>query len=103
MRECLNQLDDKSVYEKLEKDPLKTTNKKIHSALSNMLRKKEIDKKLFEYLHIKRQQLSRFYLLPKIHKKTKNVPGRPVISNSGTATENISISLSGFSVKIPGS
>ena len=54
LRECLNQLDDKIVYEKLEKDPLKTTNKKIHSTLSNMLRKKEIDKKLFEYLYIKR-------------------------------------------------
>jgi len=32
-------------------------------------------------------------LLPKIHKRTKNVPGRPVISNNGTATENISAFL----------
>ena len=35
----------------------------------------------------------RFYLLPKIHKRTSNVPGRPVISNNGTATENISAFL----------
>ena len=91
LRECLNHLDNKIVYEKLEKDPLKTTNKKIHSTLSNMLRKKEIDKRLFEYLYIKRPQLVRFYLLPKIHKRTKNVPGRPIISNKGTATENISL------------
>ena len=38
-------------------------------------------------------QLGRFYLLPKIHKRTSNVPGRPVISNNGTASENISAFL----------
>ena len=37
--------------------------------------------------------LGRFYLLPKIHKRTSNVPGRLVISNNGTATENISAFL----------
>ena len=31
----------------------------------------------------------KFYLLPKIHKKLSNVPGRPVISNCGYYTENI--------------
>ena len=33
---------------------------------------------------------ARFYLLPKIHKRLHNVPGRPVISNSGYYAENIS-------------
>ena len=33
------------------------------------------------------------YLLPKIHKRLHNVPGRPVISNSGYYTENISLFL----------
>ena len=31
----------------------------------------------------------RFYLLPKNHKQTMNVPGRYVISNNGTTTERI--------------
>ena len=35
-------------------------------------------------------KLGRFYLLPKIHKRLHNVPGRPVISSSGYYTENIS-------------
>lgn len=39
---------------------------------------------------MKRPQLGRFYLLSKIHKRTSKVPGQPVISNNGTATENIS-------------
>ena len=55
-----------------------------------MLRKKEIDKKLFNYLLVKNPQLGRFYLLPKIHKRMTNVPGHPVTSNNGTRTENIS-------------
>ena len=61
--------------------------------LSKMLRKKEIDQKLYYYLLVKNPQLGRFYLLPKIHKRMTNVPGRPVISNNGTATERISAYL----------
>ena len=30
------------------------------------------------------------YLLPKVHKRLDNVPGRPVISNCGTPTEKSS-------------
>ena len=33
------------------------------------------------------------YLLPKIHKRLDNVPGRPVISNCGTPTEKASVFL----------
>ena len=42
---------------------------------------------------MEKPQLDRFYLLPRIHERTSNVPGRPVISNNGTATENISAFL----------
>ena len=55
-----------------------------------MVRKKEIETKVMENLLVKRPQLGRFYLLPKIHKRKTNVPGRSVISNNQTATENIS-------------
>ena len=34
--------------------------------------------------------MGRFYLLPKIHERLFNVPGRPVISNCGTLTKQIS-------------
>ena len=34
-------------------------------------------------------RLNRIYLLPKIHKRLNNVPGRPVISNCGYYLENI--------------
>ena len=42
---------------------------------------------------MEKPQLDRFYLLHRIHERTSNVPGRPVISNNGTATENISAFL----------
>ena len=35
-------------------------------------------------------ELGRFYLLPKIHKRLHNIPGRPVITNSSYFAENIS-------------
>ena len=89
LRERGNQLTDMNVHEKVEGDPVTGTNKKICKVLDNMIRKKEIDKTLADYLYIKRLQLGRFYLLSKIHKRTSSVPGRPVISNNSTATENI--------------
>ena len=39
---------------------------------------------------MKDPKFARFHLLPKIHKRLHNVPGRPVISNNGYNTENIS-------------
>ena len=55
-----------------------------------MLNCKEIDKKIMDYHIMKKPQLDRFYLLPKIHKPRSNVPDRPVISNNDTRTKNIS-------------
>ena len=63
------QLGDEKVYEKVSNDaaPLpKTINKII-----TKIRKRDD-------------------LLPKIHKRLHNVPGRPIISNSGYYTQNIS-------------
>ena len=39
---------------------------------------------------VKVPKFARFYLLPKIHKWLDDVPGRPVFSNCGYYTENIS-------------
>ena len=82
-----------NVYEKVEGDPVTARNKKICKVLDNMIRKKEIDKIPADYLYIRQPQLGKFYLLPKIHKRTTSVPGRPAISNNSTVTENISTFL----------
>ena len=82
-------MGNKSVYEEVNRDPLQSATQNIRNTLLDMLRKKEIHKKLFHYFLVKNIQLGRFSLLPKIHKRMTNVPGRPVKSNNGTSTENI--------------
>ena len=84
--EASHQLSDTSVYRKCEGDPLKKVNNEIKSVLRDMFNLKEIKNNVRDYLIMKKPQLGRSYLLPKIHKRTSNVPGRPVISNNGTAT-----------------
>ena len=100
LRECGNQLIDTSVYEKMEGDSVTATNKKICKVMDNMMRKKETDKKLANYLCIKRPQLGRLYLLRKINKRTNSVPGKSVIDNNTAATENI-LTFLDFHLKPP--
>ena len=51
---------------------------------------KEKELKYLIINHKKDTNLGKMYLLPKIHKRLYNVPGKPVISNCGTPTEKVS-------------
>ena len=50
-------------------------------------------KETIKYFEVKDSKFARFCLLPKIHKRLNNEPGRPVISNCVYYTENISAFL----------
>ena len=50
--------------------------------------RKEFKHLSFEYK--KNNNLGKLYLLPKTHKRLKDIPGRAVISNYGTPTEKVS-------------
>ena len=50
----------------------------------------EKELKYFTYGYQKATNLSKMYLLPKIHKRLSNIPGTPVISNCGTPAEKVS-------------
>ena len=65
----------------------------MKGCLSRVKNGGDIPNETLEYFFINKPKLGRFYLLPKIHKRLHNVPGRPVISNSGFFTENISAFL----------
>ena len=41
----------------------------------------DLKKEIIKYFAVKDPKFTRFHLLPKIHKRLNNVPGRPVISN----------------------
>ena len=62
----------------------------IQGVLGNVRKRGDISDKTLDYFLINNPKLGRFYLLPKIHKRLHDVPGRPVISNSSYYTENIS-------------
>ena len=50
----------------------------------------EKEKNYFRFNFKKATNVGKLDLLPKIHKRFNNVPGRPVISNCGTPTEKVS-------------
>ena len=90
LMETLSRLNDTTVYQKCQCAFLQKVNKEIKDILRDMLNHKEINKNLMDCLIMKKLQLGKFNLLPKINKRRSNVPGRLVISSNGTATENIS-------------
>ena len=93
--EAEKQLKDRKVYQEVRFSENILTNfvEKSNTMLKNLKRKEVIlekELKYFSFEYKKTTNLGKLYLLPKIHKRFKNVPGRPVISNSGALTEKVS-------------
>ena len=95
IKEAEKQLWDSTVYKEIN------YNKKVLSQLvdsnnkdfkklnsSGYISYKEM--KYFTYEYKKACNLGKLYLLPEIHMRPFNVPGRPVIFNCGTPTEKVS-------------
>ena len=93
MKEAEKQLRDEEICEELSSDPVSPLLGIVKDCLSRVKKRSDITNETLEYFFINKPKLGRFYLLPKIHKRLHNVPGRPVISNSGFFTENISAFL----------
>ena len=60
----------------------------IKSVLRKRSNRDDINDETLDYFLVNKPKLGRFYLLPKIHKRLLNVPGRPVIFNSSYFTDN---------------
>ena len=88
LKEAYRQLDDKEVYEHFSDDPSVLAN--TLKALEKILLRGDFPNNTLDYFLVKDPKSARFYLLLKIHKRLHDVPGRPVISNYGYYTENIS-------------
>ena len=93
LAEARTQLKDKDVYQELKGNIVGPLEKIIKSVLRKVRDRKDISDETLDYFLVNNPKLGRFYLLPKMHKRLYNVPGRPVISNSGYYTENISAFL----------
>ena len=93
--EVESQLKNKIVYKKVsfQKDmlcELVTKSNGLFKDLSHSGCITEKELKYFSYEYKKITNLGKLYLLPKIHKRLENVPGRPVMSSCGTPTEKVS-------------
>ena len=107
IEEGFRQLNNGIHYTKIESVDVKQTQKIVHNQVASMYNMNEIDKDTFNYLYdpFMVPNTPYIYFLPKIHKisslishmdpikKDPNlkikVPGRPIISQCGSATENI--------------
>ena len=93
--EADRQLKDNETYESSslkDVDFVKLVEKS--NSIFQSLRKRKLiteeELKYFTYKYKKATNFGKMYLLPKIHKRLVNVPGRPVISNCGTPTDKAS-------------
>ena len=89
LKEKYRQLDDKEVYEQFSDDPSVLANT-LMKALEKTRLREDLPKDTLDYFLVKDPKFARFYLLPKIRKRLHDMRGRPVISNCGYYTENIS-------------
>ena len=62
----------------------------VHEAIEKIRKRGNLNADTIKYFMVKDPKFERFYLLPKIHKRLHDVPDRPVISNCGYYTKNIS-------------
>jgi hypothetical protein len=83
------QLNDTQTYTKLDADITQTNLQKVTEVILKTKIPTETQVKLIP----KESTCSKFYLLPKIHKGTYPVPGRPIVSSCSCPTNQISIFL----------
>ena len=87
VREGLRQLPDQSFYKETPTDLTQTHHEHIVVILDKMLSE---HRSCHTYLSDSKVRTAQFYMLPKIHKDSKNPPGRPIVSGNGCPTERIS-------------
>lgn len=64
--------------------------KKYHSQLNEWKDKGLLEQEEYGFLFCRYPKLPALYLLPKIHKKEADPPGRPIVSSRGSCLENTS-------------
>ena len=92
IQEAEKQLGDKETYAEVSNGPQRLI-VTVHRAVEKIRKRGDLSADNTKYFMLKDPKFVRFYLRPKIHKRLENIPGRPVISNCGFYTENLSAFL----------
>ena len=88
LKEASKQLEDNEAYLEDPNDSSALVST-IFKFLEKIRKRRDLSQDTLNYFLVKDPKFARFYLLPKVHKRLYDVPGRPVISNCGFYTENI--------------
>ena len=93
--EAYNQLSEETVYSEVKRNDRRIPDlvKASNGFFDELLAGKFISEREHQYLKwetLNSPNYAKMYLLPKIHKRLFNVPGRAVISNCGAVTEKAS-------------
>jgi len=88
IREGYRQLNDDNIYKRVDSTSVQQVEVDIKRLVKTLRDDNVIPKEMADYAIKEDTRPARFYLLPKVHKK--GVPGRPVISACGSATEGLS-------------
>ena len=92
--EARTQLKDKDVYQELKGNIVGPLEKIVKSVLRKVRNREKINGETLHCFLVNNPKIGRFYLVPKIHKRRHNLPGKPAISNHGCySTENTSAFL----------
>ena len=91
IKKAEKQFGDKDIYEGVcnDHEPLIST---IHKVNKKIRKRGDLKVDTTKYFMVKDPKFARFYLLPKIHKRMRDVQGQPVISNCGYYTETYLLS-----------
>ena len=90
IKEGQRQLCDPKFYKEIDTDLSLQHHREIVHILDDMLCTGQIDRSCYLYLSDDKIRTAQFYMLPKIHKKKTNPPGKPIVSGNGCPTERIS-------------
>ena len=90
LKEGFHQLSDTQFYWKTDRNLTLEHNARVESKVRSMVDSGDISIKTAEYLITKQPRTAQFYLLPKIHKRLRDPPGRPILSANECPTERIS-------------
>ena len=89
---AINLPKDTNTYQQLDQDPTKMTTTRINKILKTLKETKKLDAITYQLIRPSDASIARFYGLPKIHKP--NTPLRPIVSLSGSPTNQVSKFLS---------
>ncbi len=92
--ECLRQLSDTNNYEPVRHNPLRIIQARVRQLVTNLKTANLIDDDEAKVLSPNNTELSKFYILPKIHKPGN--PGRPIVTGTNCPTEKLSAFVDGI-------